>query len=72
MEAIYYTIRVEEQLDEHWSEWFEGLALGHGPDGSTELTGPIADGAALFGVLDRIRDLGLTLLSVQRINPTDA
>jgi hypothetical protein len=67
MEATHYEIRVQGQLDEHWSEWFEGLALAHGPDGSTVLTGPVADGAALFGLLDRARDLGLTLLSVNRI-----
>ena len=69
MEPACYEIRVQEQLDEHWSGWFEGLALAHNPDGSTTLTGPITDGAALFGLLDRVRDLGLTLLSVHRMDP---
>jgi hypothetical protein len=65
MDAAHYEIRVLGQLDAHWSEWFAGLAVTPGPDGSTVLTGPVADGAALFGLLDRVRDLGLTLLSVQ-------
>jgi hypothetical protein len=67
MESTHYEIRVQGQLDEHWVQWFEGLALTHGLDGSTVLTGPLADGAALFGLLDWVRDLGLTLLSVRRI-----
>ena len=71
MEPVCYEIRVQEQLDEHWSGWFEELALAHSPDGSTTLTGPIIDGAALFGLLDRVRDLGLTLLSVHRIDPLE-
>jgi hypothetical protein len=69
MEVTHYEIRVQERLDEHWSEWFEGLALAHGADGSTVLSGPVADRAALFGLLDRARDLGLTLVSVNRIEP---
>ncbi len=71
MKASHYEIRVQGQLDGHWSEWFGGLALAHGPDGSTVLTGPVADGAALFGLLDRVRDLGLTLLSVNRIESSE-
>ena len=69
MPATHYEIRVQEQLDEDWSEWFDGLALAHGPDGSTVLSGPVADGAAQHGLLERVRDLGLTLLSVNRIEP---
>ena len=67
MESARYQIRVEGQLDPHWSEWFDGFALSHGPGGSTTLTGPVPDGAALFGLLDRVRDAGLTLVSVNRI-----
>jgi len=67
MEPARYQIRVEGQLDPHWSEWFGGFGLSHDRDGSTTLTGPVADGAALFGLLDRVRDIGLTLLSVNRI-----
>jgi hypothetical protein len=67
MPPTHYEIRVQGQLDEHWSDWFQGLTLAHGPGGSTVLTGPVVDGAAPFGLLDRVRDLGLTLLSVHPI-----
>jgi hypothetical protein len=67
MAGTVYEIRVQGQLDAHWAEWFEGLALSHGPEGTTLLTGPVADGAALFGLLERVRDLGLTLLAVNRM-----
>jgi hypothetical protein len=67
MEPAHYEIRVQAQLGTHWSEWFAGLAVTPDADGSTLLAGPVADGAALFGLLDRVRDLSLTLLSVQRI-----
>jgi hypothetical protein len=63
-----YEIRVQGQLDAHWSDWFEGFALEQHQDGSTVLSGPVVDGAALFGLLERVRDLGLTLISV---NPQD-
>ena len=62
-----YQIRVEGQLDPHWSDWFGSFTLSHGQDGSTTLTGPVTDSAALFGLLDRVRDTGLTLISVNRI-----
>ena len=67
MEPSRDVIRVEGQLDPHWSKWFGGFALSHDREGSTTLTGSVADGAALFGLLDRVRDMGLTLLSVNRI-----
>jgi hypothetical protein len=70
MESAHYEIRMQGQLDTHWSEWFAGLAVASAPDGSTLLAGPIPDSAALFGVLERVRDLGLTLVSVQRIDST--
>lgn len=65
-----YQIKVEGHLNPSWSAWFEDLALIHDPDGSTALTGSIVDQAALQGVLIKIRDLGLTLISVQRIGTT--
>ncbi len=62
-----YEIRVAEHIDERWSEWFNNLAVIH-PTGLDEtiLVGEIEDQAALFGVLVKIRDLGLILISVQR------
>jgi hypothetical protein len=64
-----YEIRVEGHLDEVWSEWFDGLRLIQQGDGTSTLVGPVADQAALHGLLERVRDLGLTLLSVHRIEP---
>lgn len=61
-----YEIKVEGHLDELWREWFEGLRLTQQGDGTSTLVGPVADQAALHGLLERVRDLGLTLLSVNR------
>jgi hypothetical protein len=57
-------IRVRGQIDEQWSEWFEGLSVVHSEEGETVLTGSVADQAALHGLLAKLRDLGLSLLSV--------
>jgi hypothetical protein len=65
--ADLYEIRLQGHLDAHWTTWFEGLAVAHAEDGTTVLSGPVADQAALFGLLERVRDLGLPLLAVQRI-----
>ena len=62
-----YEIQVQEQIDDHWSPWFDGLTLCQGPGNTTLLYGPVVDQAALFGLLDKTRDLGLTLLSVRRV-----
>jgi hypothetical protein len=59
-----YQIRIAGLLDYSWSDWFEGLTINHTADGATTLTGPLPDQAALHGVLNKIRDLGLTLLMV--------
>jgi hypothetical protein len=69
--AEIYQIRVRERLDPHWSEWLDGLAVENGDagGGDTILSGPIIDQAALHGVLMKIRDMGLTLLSVTRVDP---
>jgi hypothetical protein len=64
-----YEIRVEGHLDELWCEWFDGLRLMQEGDGTSALVGPVADQAALHGLLERVRDLGLTLLSVHRVEP---
>ena len=63
-----YEIRVVGHLDLRWSDWFDGLSISHVGDEETQLTGSVADQAALHGVLHKIRDLGLPLLAVQRID----
>jgi hypothetical protein len=64
-----YVLRVSGHLDPHWSAWFAGLALAHDDDGTTTLTGAVADQAELHGILSRIRDLGVTLISVTPTEP---
>jgi hypothetical protein len=60
----YYEIRLKGHLDARWVEWFDGLTITLEEHGSTLLSGPLADQAALHGILKKVRDLGLTLLSV--------
>ena len=67
-DTLFYEIQVQERLDDHWSAWFDGLILTHGEGNTTLLRGPVAAQAALYGLLDRMRDLGLTLVSVRRID----
>jgi hypothetical protein len=62
-----YEIRLAGQLEQRWTAWFDGLLVSAQADGSTVIIGPIPDQAALHGVLQRIRDLGLTLLSVRHV-----
>ncbi len=64
MRPEWYEIRVEGQLPSDWSDWFEGLNIQSGPPGESVLWGPVADQAALHGVLAKIRDLNLKLISV--------
>jgi hypothetical protein len=64
-----YQIVVKGHLDSEWSEWFEGLTITLVDNGATILTGPLIDQTALHGVLIKIRDLGLPLLSLTRIDP---
>jgi hypothetical protein len=59
-----YNIRIKGRLDEHWSEWFDGLTFTHESDGTTTLSGHLPDQAALHSVLLKIRDMNLTLISV--------
>lgn len=63
-----YEIRLNGQLDQHWSDWFDGITLINESDGTTTLSGPRIDQAALHGLLRRVGDLGLTLIS---FNVTD-
>jgi hypothetical protein len=62
-----YQIRIEGHLDQRWLKWFEGLDVSPQPNGDTVISGPL-DQSALHGVLNRIRDLGLELIHVQRSN----
>lgn len=64
-----YELRVQGHLDDRWCDWLGGLAVRRQADGTTVLAGSIVDQAGLHGVITRIRDLGLPLLSVQRIGP---
>lgn len=62
-------ITVQECIDEQWSEWFEGFEITHTGSGETILRGPVADQAALYGLIAKLRDLGLPLGSVNRVEP---
>jgi hypothetical protein len=63
-QAGQYEIRIEGHLDTRWAAWFDGLALTHETDGTTVLQGAVVDQAALHGLLQKVRDLGLPLVSV--------
>ncbi len=64
-----YEIRLKGHLEARWADWFDGLTIRLEENGSTLLSGPLADQAALHGVLKKVRDLGLTLLSVNSVEP---
>jgi hypothetical protein len=64
--ATYYRIQIAGELQPHWSDWFDDLTISHA-DGNTILAGFVADQAALYGLVIKIRDLGLTLLSLEAV-----
>ena len=64
-----YVIRVKGHLDTFWQAWFDNLSITQDRDGTTLLSGPIKDQAALYGILFKMRDLGLTLLSLEASAP---
>ena len=64
-----YQIRIKGHLDQEWAGWFEGLSITLEEDGDTLLTGPVIDQAALHGLLKKVRDLGMPLVSVNRDEP---
>ena len=64
-----YEIRLKGHLGTRWAAWFDGLTLTHDSDGTTIIHGPIADQAALYGLLQKTRDLGLPLISVNYVEP---
>ena len=67
-----YRIRLKGHLAAHWAEWFDGLTITLLDNGETLLVGPVIDQAALHGMLNHIRDLGLPLLAVDRVEPDQA
>jgi hypothetical protein len=64
-EAVAYRIRVRGELDQKWVAWFDGMSVQPAGDGTTLLIGPVPDQPALYGLIERARDLGLELISVQ-------
>lgn len=67
-----YEIRLKGHLDAKWADWFDGLTITRADNGETLLSGPVVDQAALHGVLRKVRDLGLPLVSVNLIDPKQA
>lgn len=71
-QAMVYQIRFKGHLNQQWSDWFAGLTITLEDNGETLLTGPVIDQAALHGLLKKVRDLGMPLLSVIRVRPGQA
>jgi hypothetical protein len=71
-EPDHYEIRIKGHLNQRWTEWFEGLTITLEANGETVLTGPVVDQSALHGLLRKVRDLGLPLVSVIQIEPKQA
>jgi hypothetical protein len=68
-QPMVYQIRLKSHLDSDWTDWFEGLTITLESTGSMLLTGPVVDQAALYGLLKKIRDLGMLLISVNTLEP---
>jgi hypothetical protein len=64
-----YEIRLKGHLDSRWAAWFDGLSLSNSSDGTTTICGPVVDQSALHGLLQKVRDLGLPLVSVTQVEP---
>ncbi len=72
MPQEFYQITVKGHLNPHWADRFDGLTITPLPNGTTVISGPVVDQAALYSVLRKVRDLGVPLLSVSRIRPDQA
>ena len=70
-QPIIYQIKVKSQLSSNWADWFDGLTITPEVDGDTLLTGPVIDQAALYGLLKKVRDLGMALVSVNLLQPVE-
>jgi len=70
-QSTVFVIKIKGHLGEQWTDWFEGLVITLEAGGDTLLTGPVPDQAALYGLLRRVRDLGLPLLSVNSIDAVE-
>jgi hypothetical protein len=68
-QPVIYKIRIKGHLGREWTDWFEGLTITLEEDGNTLLTGPVIDQAALHGLLKKVRDLGMPLVSVSPLEP---
>jgi hypothetical protein len=68
-QQIIYQIRIKGHLDNRWRDWFDGMTISLEETGDTLITGPVVDQAALHGLVKKVRDLGLPLISVNRIDP---
>ena len=68
-QPMVYQIRIKGHLDRRWTDWFEGMTITLEENGDTLLTGPVVDQAALHGLLKRVRDLGMPLISAVRVKP---
>ena len=66
---MIYQIRIKGHLGHQWTDWFDGQTITLKENGETLLTGPVVDQAALYGLLKKVRDLGMSLLSVNRVEP---
>ncbi|MGI8484653.1 MAG: hypothetical protein ACR2OU_10365 [Thermomicrobiales bacterium] len=71
-QPMIYQIRIKGHLGYQWTDWFGGLSITLEDNGDTLVTGPVVDQAALHGVLRKVRDLGLPLLSIMRVEPIQA
>ena len=67
--ASTYCLRVEGHLDDHWSSWFGDVTMTRDTDGATSITGAVVDQAELHGLLTKVRDLGVALISVDLLDP---